>query len=297
MKPDDLLNYALDQLEGPHKEAIESEIAVDAILAARAERLGRALHLLLDDGDPDEPPLGLSSRTVAFVAERTSRRAILDFIPARVPFRWADVAVAAGVLLAGLLTLLPAMSASRGKMNQMGCAFNLQQLGASLAHYANRHNHYPDVCSDDSTGDHVGHYAVALKDENLLRDLRSLHCPCRGKCPDIIDLKHIDYAYNVGFRPEAQSDPEPIMVVPAAVIPILADQPPHDNRSVLPGNSPNHGFRGQNVLFSDLHVEWFSSRRVKLDKDVFLNDQERPEPGLGLHDSALVPAVFQLETY
>ena len=300
MKPDDLMDYALGQLEGPMGEDVEREIAGDPALASRADRLELALHRLLDDGDDVGPPVGLASRTVAFVAERTSKRQILDFVPSRVPFRWADVAVAAGVLLAGLLTLLPAVNAGRSKAAQMNCGFNLQQLGVSLANYAARHNHYPDVRSK-GPGSHVGAYAVVLKDENLLRDLRSLHCPCRGTCPTTEgprpDPHHIDYAYNVGYRhqPSAEAEPIKLAALPAST-PILADQPPHDDRTILPGNSPNHGFRGQNVLFTDLHVQWFSTRRVKLDRDLFLNDNDRPEPGIGPLDAALVPAVFQVET-
>ena len=82
------------------------------------------------------------------------------------------------------------------------------------------------------------------------------------------DPHHIDYAYNVGFRHHSSSEAEPIRLAFPATTPLLADHPPHhDDRSVvLPGNSPNHGFRGQNVLFSDLPVEWFPTRRVKLDQ-------------------------------
>jgi hypothetical protein len=295
MKPEDLLDYALGQLDGPPREAAEAEFASDPVLASRVDRLGFALHQLLDDGDAIEPPAGLASRTTSFVIDRTARRAILDFVPARVPFRWADVAVAAGILMAGLLTLLPALNATRNKVNQMGCGFHLQQLGVSLANYATRHNHYPDVCTKGK-GAHVGHYAVALRDEHLLRDLGSLHCPCKGKCPLSDDLLHIDYAYNVGYRQQASAQPEPIRLAHSAILPLLADQPPHDDRSILPGNSPNHGYRGQNVLFSDLHVEWFPTRRVKQDRDLFLNDQDRPEPGVHPLDAALVPAVFHLES-
>jgi hypothetical protein len=298
MKPDDLLDYALGQLEGSMREDVEQEIAVDAALASRADRLQLTLNRLLDDGEAIEPPAGLASRTVGFVTDRASKKQILDFVPARVPFRWADVAVAAGVLLAGLLTLLPAVNASRGKSSQMGCGFNLQQLGVSLANYAARHNHYPDVRSK-GPGSHVGTYAMVLKDEDLLHDLRSLHCPCRGQCPPIDgsrpDPHLIDYAYNVGHRHQSSGEAEPIKLAYPATTPLLADQPPHNDRSVLPGNSPNHGFRGQNVLFTDLHVEWFPTRRVKLDRDLFLNDHDRPEPGIGPLDSALVPAVFQIE--
>jgi hypothetical protein len=298
MKPDDLLDYALGQLEGPAKDAVETALADDQRLALKTDRLSQALGWMLDDGDEIEPPAGLASRTVSFVADRASKQVILDFVPARVPFRWADVAVAAGILMAGLLTLLPAMNATRNKVNQMGCGFNLQQLGSSLANYAIRHNHYPDVVSSGSEAP-VGHYAVQLKKDNLLHDARSLHCPCRGKCPEMVgptpNLEHIDYAYNVGYRHQGSDQAEPAKLPLPATIPLLADQPHHDNGLILPGNSPNHGFRGQNVLFSDLHVEWFSSRQVKHDRDLFLNDDERPEPGTNHRDSALVPAVFQVD--
>jgi hypothetical protein len=292
MKPDDLLDYALGQLEGPAKDAVETALADDQRLALKTDRLSQALGWMLDDGDEIEPPAGLASRTVSFVADRASKQVILDFVPARVPFRWADVAVAAGILMAGLLTLLPAMNATRNKVNQMGCGFNLQQLGSSLANYAIRHNHYPDVISKEADGP-VGQYAVALKEADLLRDARSLHCPCRGKCPEIDaskpDPQHIDYAYNIGYRHQGSAQAEPAKLI-SATIPLLADQPHHDNGLILPGNSPNHGFRGQNV-----HIEWFSSRQVKLDRDLFLNDHELPEPGTTHSDAALVPAVFQVD--
>jgi hypothetical protein len=300
MKPEVLLDYALGQLEGPESEAVEAALACDPDLASRADRLALGLHRLLDDGEEFEPPVGLVDRTVSFVADRTAKRAILDFVPARVPFRWTDFAVAASILMAGVLTLLPAVSATREKMNQMGCGFNLQQLGKSLANYANRHNHYPDVCSK-GTDAHVGHYAIALKDEYLLHDLRSLHCPCKGKCPEFVGTKpdpmHIDYAYNVGYFSHQSGQPEPAKLPLPGAIPLLADQPPHHEGTILEGNSPNHGKRGQNVLFSDLHVQWFASRRISpLDRDLFLNDRDRPEPGLGQHDAALIPAVFHVES-
>ncbi len=298
MKPDILLDHALGQLEGPDREAAERELAANPALAANSDRLVTALRRVLDDGDPGwfEPPAGLASRTVALVADRGARHTILDFVPARVPFRWADVAVAAGVLLAGLLTLVPAMNAARSKTNQMGCAFNLQQLGASLASYANRYNHYPDVRAS-VTGAQVGHYAAALKDDHLLHDVRSLHCPCLDQCPEPATGRHIDYAYNPGYRHQPSDEPGPIRLTHPAVLPLLADQPAHDGQRILPGNSPNHGYRGQNVLFSDLHVEWFPTRQVRLDRDIFLNDQNQPEPGVGAHDAALVPAVFRIDTH
>jgi len=301
MKPDDLLDYALGQLEGPQRATAEAELARDPAQARRAERLELALGRLLDDGDDRfEPPAGLASRTVGFVADRRSRRQILDFVPARVPFRWADVAVAAGILMAGLLTLLPAVKSARDKMSQAGCGFNLQQLYAGLTHYAVRHGHYPSVDARDTDAP-VGGYAAQLTDEFLLRDLGSLHCPCRGRCPHDgtrPDPNHIDYAYHVGYRSRDSGQIVPASPRLGAQIPILADQPPHDDhRTILEGNSPNHNGRGQNVLFSDGHIQWFASRRLNpMDRDMFLNEARMPEPGLGPEDVSLVPAVFRVET-
>ncbi len=298
MNTNEILDHALGQLEGPSLSAAEAEIARDPALAARVDRLDSALHRLLDDGRVFEPPAGLASRTAAFVAERVSRRAILDFVPARVPFRWADVAVAAGVLLAGLLTLLPAVKANRERMSQAECGFNLQQLGVSLASYAHRHNHYPRVCGEGA-GKPVGWYGLALEGESMLRDPQSLHCPCRDQCPERgteLSPSHMDFAYNVGYHDEA-GKAEPITPWHPASVPLLADQPPHDaSHQILDGNSPNHGSRGQNVLFSDLHVRWHASRRVSpVDDDLFLNQHRKPAPGVSVHDAALVPAMFQID--
>lgn len=301
MTHDECLDYALGQLEGPARRDADLALAADPALALRLDRLGRGLDQLLDDGEVYEPPAHLVGRTVAFVADRRSRRAILDFVPSRVPFRWADVAVAAGVLLAGLLTLVPAVQTSRLRMSQAGCAFNLQQLGQGLAGYATRHQQYPDVSSEDAKG-LVGSYARKLSDEFLIRDARSLHCPCQGNCPEAgreLDLDHIDYAYHVGFRPEPSAAPQPITPWLAGIVPLLADQPPHAPGAdgiVLAGNSPNHGRRGQNVLFSDLHVAFFNTRQISpVDTDLYLNDQARPEPGLSIHDAVLVHPTRRVE--
>lgn len=299
MKPDDLLDYSLGQLEGHPLRVFEAELARDPDLAARADRLTLALRQLLDDGATFEPPQDLAKRTLAFVADRTSRRAILDFVPKRVPFRWADVAVAAGILLAGLLTLFPAIKSGREQMNQAACAFNLQKLGTNLASYATRHQHYPRV-SGAGAGTPVGWYAQALEKEALLPDSKALHCPCKSDCPtDTLRTNphHMDYAYNVGYVDSKSGRAEPITPWLSATVPLLADQPPHDGSGqVLEGNSPNHGRRGQNVLFSDLHLRWLSTREVgPHDRDLFLNQKNQPQPGVSVQDAAVVPAAFHIE--
>lgn len=304
MKPDDLLDYALGQLEGHPLAVLETELSRDPEAQARADRLGHALARLLDDDDDAfEPPLGLADRTVAFVADQVAttaaRRMILDFVPRRVPFRWADVAVAAGILGAGVLTLLPAVKSGRERMNQAACAYNLRELGTNLANYAIRHQHYPKVC-DVGSSVPVGKYAADLQGEALLPDAKTLHCPCNGNCPTEVlstNPRHMDFAYNVGYLDSGSGRPVPITPTIGAAVPLLADQPDHDGRGVvLPGNSPNHGGRGQNVLFSDLHLRWLPGRSVgPKDSDLFLNEHQQPGPGVSVQDAAVIPAAFRID--
>ncbi len=314
MNAQDMLDNALGRLESPEREQLDREIAADPALAETFERLSRSIHQLLDDGETIEPPPGLTRRTVTLiVAGRRPRRSVLDFAPVRVPFRWADVAVAACILLTGLLTLVPAVHRSRQQMDQAGCVFNLQQLGLGLAQYAVQHHYYPYATRECPAAD-AGSFAAMLHEAGLLHDLSTLDCPCNGPCrsthlpfPDMKTLAELrqknpthyrrilchDYAYHIGFR-DGAGRPGPIPVsLATSKIPLLADQPAHEDHHILEGNSPNHGRRGQNVAFSDGHVGWFNSRRIgPEDPDMFLNAENQPGPGVNEHDSVLLPSLF-----
>jgi hypothetical protein len=313
MNAHEMLDYALGQLDGPAREQADRELTSDPIQAEKFDRLVRAVHHLLDDGLTIEPPPDLASRTLAFVSEnRRRRRSILDIVPVTVPFRWTDLAVAASILLAGLLTLLPAVHRSKDRMNQASCIFNLQQVGLGLAQYGHQHHVYP-YTSPDCPRAESGTFAALLHDSGLLDDLSILDCPCDGSCqrmhlPDLRSLCDLkaedpgrfrqlicwDYAYNGGYR-EGSGQAHPLATRCAANIPLLADQPPHDQSvgRILPGNSPNHGGLGQNVLYTDLHVGWHNTRRLgPHDSDMFLNDEKQPGPGLRTDDAVLLPSVF-----
>ena len=66
-------------------------------------------------------------------------------------------------------------------MNQAGCAFNLQQLGHSLAQYASIHPSYPYPPSHQPDA-HAGTFAAFLHDAGVLQDLSILDCPYNGPC-------------------------------------------------------------------------------------------------------------------
>ncbi|WP_165071979.1 hypothetical protein [Paludisphaera rhizosphaerae] len=311
MNSDELLDFALGQLEDPRRRACEEACRCDPDLAARVQKTRRALDLLADDGAMFSPPPGLANRTLAFVAQSPSTHSILDYVPARVPFRWADFAVAASIFIAGLLTLMPAVQRSRERMNQAGCVFNLQQIGSSLAQYATLHPSYPAPPSHRADAQ-SGLFVALLRDAGVLPDVSVLDCPYNGKC----DLQHArglasfekaddlrktdpaayakavcwDYGYNPGYR-HASGQYGPIDARPASMIPVVADQPPDDALlGDVDHNSPNHYGAGQNVLYSDGAVRWHRSRLVgPHDHDVFLNNNRKMEPGLDERDSVILP--------
>jgi len=312
MNAEDLLDFTLGQLDAPRCRELEEAVRLDPDLAARVERARRAVGRLLDDGVAADPPPGLAVRTMTFVAQRRVRgRSILDYVPTQFPFRWADFAVAASIFVAGALTLMPAVHRTRERMHQAGCVANLQQIGRSLALYASAHSSYPAPPEHRADVD-SGLFAALLHDSGALSDLSVLNCPSSGAhhrhsngdlqpFEQIAELRETDparyqqmvswdYGYNVGYRrPSGRTGPLDARL--ASTIPVVADQPPRDAYlGVIDHNSPNHGGAGQNVLYSDGAVRWHPTRRISPeDLDLFLNNDQKPEPGLDEHDSVILP--------
>lgn len=311
MKADEMIDYVLGQVDGAERERLELALRDDDETSVQVERLRRSIYRLLDDGTPFEHPPGLAERTVAFVARNRRRtRPLADLVPMRVPFRWADFAVAAGIFVAGVLTLLPAVQRSRERMNQAGCVFNLQQLGNSFGQYAtvNQLMPYPPPSKADAP---AGSFAAMLHDAGVLDDPKLLDCPCNGPCAHVDgqlvgfdQLEHIrrtdparcrhmvsfDYAYNIGYH-HAPQHTGPLDFEHSSQVPVLADQPNHADSLIRAGNSPNHAGRGQNVLFGDGSVRWYRTRHVSpKDPDLYLNNDHQPRPGLHEGDSVLVPS-------
>lgn len=321
MNAEDMLDFTLGQLDASQRREFEEAGRSDPDFEVRAERARRAVNRLLDDGLSVDPPPGLATRTMAYVAQRrTKGRSILDYVPARPPFRWADFAVAASIFIAGVLTLMPAVHRARERMHQAGCVANLQQIGRSLALYATAHSSYPTP-PNHSADVESGLFAALLHDSGALSDLSVLNCPSNGahrhRHPDgqlepferIAEIRKTDparfqrmvswdYGYNVGYRrPSGRTGP--LDARPASVVPVVADQPPADaHLGVIDHNSPNHGGAGQNVLYSDGAVRWHPTRWISPeDLDLFLNNDQKPEPGLDERDSVILSKDALFEGY
>jgi hypothetical protein len=313
MNAEKMIEIALCGADAIEHEPDKRAPSLNPEQTARLESLRRAVHRLVDDGAEIEHPPELAQRTLAFVA--TNRRrpmSLLEQVSTRLPFRWADLAVAAGIFIAGTLTLLPAIHRSRERMNQAGCVLNLQQLGNSLAQYASLHPFLPYPPSHRSDT-HTGMFAVILHDAGVLDDFKVLDCPCNGTCPhvtkELATFEQVDqarktdpaayermlcwdYAYNVGYRHGSADPAGPLEVVYSSRIPVIADQPDHEDfQTIREGNSPNHGRRGQNVLFGDGSVRFFHSRNIgPFDPDIYLNNDRQPRPGVHVSDSVLMPS-------
>jgi hypothetical protein len=314
MNAEEMIETVLSPAEG---ELLEQAVHGDLEQVVRVEKLRLAIDRLVDDGTWFEHPPDLAARTVSFVARNRRRPlTLLEQVATRVPFRWADFAVAASIFVAGVLTLLPAIQRSRERMNQAGCVFNLQQLGNSLAQYATLQASLPYPPSHRSDT-HTGMFAVMLHDAGVLPNLSVLDCPCNGPCPHVrqelasfeqVDqirrhdpaqyrgMLRWDYAYDVGYRPPT-GEPVPHELRHSASLPVLADSPDHvDFATIRDGNSPNHGRRGQNVLYGDNSVRWLGTRRGgPNDPDIYLNNDQQPRPGVHLYDSVLVPSKIPFQ--
>ena len=301
MNSPDMLDYVLGQLDGPSSELAEREISEDPALAERVDRLRTAVERLLDDGlDPIEPPAGLARRTASLVAERRRRRRPLsDYLPVVVPFRWADVAVAASIFLAGLLTLIPAVYRGKMQRSQLGCVFNLQQLGLGLGQYANMHQSFP-YAPPECPAAHAGSFAFMLHDSKLLPDCAALDCPCDGPSatppprddfPAVCEIQKTfpqryarmvgwDYAYHIGYR-RGTARPAPTIAEFSAHIPILADRPGHDGAIASSrATAPTTGDGARTSCIPTATSGGITPGRLgPHDPDMFLNAHQLPRPG------------------
>jgi hypothetical protein len=323
-QPDDLIGMALGLLDEPPPVRLfaetspEDEISEETL--ARVALIRQSLDLLMDDGlDEDDaelaPPPDLKARAVArlqaFKAEGAAHHEPL-ILHSR--WRWADVAVAASVLFAMFLGVVPAVQRSQFAQANLACTANLLQLWRGTEQYSNTYNVYPTAVAHDPRLP-VGSVASLLRQTGHLDADAPLTCPgCRdevraGELPHWNEVCNFTeqveerlsallaeaYAFHPGLsgpggrvRHLARSTLDPLR----SVVPMVADRPPVDSHfKVQQGNSPAHGGHGQNVIFADGHALFISSRSIRgVDQDVYNNRQGRAEAGADVMDIILMPA-------
>ena len=154
----------------------------------------------------------------------------------------------------------------------------------------------------------TGIYAPTLLDGGFLTDQRRVLCPGSpaAEQPDfevppleklesaseeelarILPVLGGDFGYGMGYTEDGQYHDNRNLGRPSYA---LMSDAPSPNR---PGyQSDNHGGRGQNVLFEDMHVRFLTSPRpVDLGDDVFVNEQGVVAAGNHRDDAVIGPST------
>jgi prepilin-type processing-associated H-X9-DG protein len=319
---ENFVGYVLEALDPETQREVEEYLRDNPQAQGQVALLRQALEPLQADAEEIDPPPGLAIRTLAGVAEYCCRDLPRAPIPTNrwagaAPTRWwrrADVLVAASLLLGASLLLPPLIGYLHRQQEMASCRDNLRVFGEALVKYSQGHRGaFPHVASREQLGKEfpaerrvAGLFLPMLVDAGLLDpETASLRCPgnpgnsgsarCSWHLQDLEKMPDKDfkgqapllcgcYAYTLGFLTDKgiegyRQDTSPPM-------PILSDRPRYQEESAAGENSPNHGGRGQNVLFTDGHVAFLTSRTVAGD-DIFLNLNQRVAAGLRRQDIVL----------
>jgi prepilin-type processing-associated H-X9-DG protein len=309
----DLAGYLLGGLEPAERRRIEQQLLDDPDLREELERLRQATLILAADSNP-EPPLGLAQRTMNLVVDQRGHG--LPEAPAvplgqrgsRRSWRRADVVVAACLLICFGALIPPAVIGMQRRAQIVTCSDNMHKIGVGLTSYSDLHDppgRLPNPAREKEPCNVAGFVLPILLEAGVAQDV-NLRCPgdsipppfvaCASELRDLPDDEFNrrapyllgSYAYSLGYRTANQILSPELGDFP---LPVLADRPPSDPAGLdLYLNSPNHRGAGQNVLFTDGHVEFIAARR-RLGDDLYLNDNGRQEPGVGPRDTVLAPSA------
>lgn len=317
---DNLVGYLLKALDPDTQWEVEVHLRTHPEARQRLEALRRGLEPLSFDPEEPEPPPDLAVNTIARVAEFRCRK--LPPAPPPTPaqvvsgggrawWRRADVLVAAALLVGAVgltATFLPVLWHERYKTE---CANNLRNFWHALDAYARTNgDRFPEL-SEDPPHHVAGIFVPVLREAGTLGPGVSVVCPARGNPrepngPSVHQLKDLfdqspsafrsqanalagGYAYSLGYWERDDLNPNRpgklcgLNLRSGNGTPILSDVPPDSPV----GNSPNHGQRGQNVLFVGGEVKFVPERRIGGADDIFRNGQGRVAPGVDARDAVL----------
>jgi len=315
---EDLIAYALGELDEADRQRVEQALANDADLRAEIEQIEQCLA-----GDcPDEPtpygmPRGLADRTVKEVTACCDEAGNAALVPSSRDFAAGlslmspvDMTVAISVLLTVGSMLLPALYSGRNATQRITCQNNLHNLHTLTELYAREHRGFFPVVrpnehagifatrlleSDFTARDEFEQYllcgASPLADE-LAQQGRTFSVPSRADLSIangmwLLELKRTSsgsYGYQVGYLKDG-------LYLPARrrnsrMIPLLADAP-----SMVDNNlrTANHGGKLTNVLWQDGSVTSESTCTVSGRHDhLYTNANGDAAAGISWDDAVLL---------
>jgi len=325
-----LIGYLLEAIEPAERQELEAQLRRDPQLQHELELLHEALQPLHCDDHEYDPPPGLAGRTVRFVAQHSGSEQE-STTPARRPdaetkeehdgqrvglspvdgversnnWTFTDLVVAAGVMLAASMLLIPAIQKSRLEAHLASCQNNLRQLGVALANYSeNHHGRFPSIPQSGQLAT-AGLYAVKLVDGGYLDSTAALRCPSSSlpqeqapvEVPTMNELLQANpeqlakyrrmmggsYGYNLGY---VEGDTyRTVKNRGRRTFALMADAP---STSLEGRRSNNHGGCGQNVLYEDGHVRYTTGcAQEDVDDHIFLNDAGIVAAGMHAEDAVI----------
>jgi prepilin-type processing-associated H-X9-DG protein len=306
------VGYVLNALDAQTHHEVKEHLLRHPEDHRQVDLIRQALEPLAADAEEIEPPRDLAVRTLARIAEFSCRE--LPRTPAPAPRRseftyqrwWqrADVLVAASLFLCVTLLIPPLINHLNHEHQRESCKNNLRQFGEALIVYSDQHGgRFPNVAdlAVPPSRQVAGAVIPLLIDEGELKkgDV-TVVCPANGPprgCPwTLADLGRMSrhefekaapllsccYGYSLGYR-----DAEGKVAAfrhGGFPVPLMADRPPFREGSADPSaNSPNHGGEGQNVLFTDGHVEYLTKNTYRGD-NFYVNHEGLPRAGVNQDD-------------
>jgi hypothetical protein len=325
---ENFVGYLLNALDADTHRDVESYLAAHPEARQRADLLRRALEPLAADAAEEPSPglwlrtLAHVARHEAHRPDRPTLR-LADHLgdlppaprpaaaqvvgPSRSRWRRADVLVAAVLLFAvvGLgASLLPGLWY---RQQVLACQNNLRQFHQALMEYSQRHGGAFPKVENAPPRNVAGIFVPILEESGTLPDDVTVACPADGhEKPPAVTLAELEelhkdrpsqfdalarrlagcYAYSLGYGdPGAHAG---LRADDDDNLPILSDAPAFQGTGVAAGNSPNHGGRGQNVLYIDGHARFSTTRGAGVGgDDIFVNQQGRVGAGFNRYDSVL----------
>ena len=298
---EDLVGYLVGALDRDAANEVEKQLSDDPSLRGELDRIGMAMRPLAADPDVD-PPVGLAERTIRRVM--WLRQPEPWSAPPATSWRLTDLAVAASILLAISVIILPAINESRQKRQIVECGNNLRTLGVALASYAEKFNGYLPFHSTSGPYGVAGIQAALLLDAQMVTDRSTFVCPSSGDnvagIYSFSELRQFEndmdrlnsmlwtsggsYGTLLGYKETGQYRAPHRDRIGGQSMAVDRGRRVSEG-DVGHSNSPNHGGHGQNALGRDGSVRFFCHPKECPGCDYFyVSVRNIVEPGWNVSD-------------
>jgi hypothetical protein len=223
-------------------------------------------------------------------------------------WRVQDVLVAAGIFAAASMLVFPAISTSVSGSRRLHCQNNLRVIGMALGQYSDHHSGLFPFVPPSGKLSAAGIYAPILYwggylqrpcqvlcPDSCTADQRNRRVPTQAEMlradPPTLRIMHADMGGSFAYHPGNVDESNTYRGTRnrgRVLFAIVGDTP-----GCQPGGgSPNHGFRGQNVLFESGRVLFLIECRViESGDDIYSNRDGYRGAGRGEDDASLSPSA------